>query len=379
MKHRFEVLDIFRGVFASLVVIFHMRGFADSPLVNNAFMDNADVFVDFFFVLSGFVITYSNENLETETALGEFLKKRFLRIYPLHLVMLISFVLIETFKHYLAGYIHINQPNNPNNNIYSFFTNLFLLNSVKMFGISDVTWNIPSWSISAEAISYLVFGLLVFTLNKFGFKRFRIEGYFLVVVLASLMIYLFTGWFEYLYTFDYGFLRGLIGFFTGALCFVYFREMKEFMGQVRKIIFDVAEPLILVVIAFAVYRSDIFKPLGFVYNSLFFMAVIIFSLERGWLSSLLKRSGFLKKVGTYSYSIYMTHALILSLFNIVFFRLLKMPPDAYTYMLFLNYYIIYKVSGWTYHNIEMRFNRRPEVKPPVISVTAPSQIPFSRP
>ncbi|GAB4039802.1 hypothetical protein GCM10028774_42330 [Spirosoma jeollabukense] len=85
------------------------------------------------------------------------------------------------------------------------------------------------------------------------------------------------------------------------------------------------------------------------------MAIYIFSFEKGAISILLRKSIFLKRVGMYSYSIYMTHALLLSLFNIVFIRILKFSPASYSYLFILNYYLIYKVSQWTYANVEMRF------------------------
>src|SRR5690349_5552566 len=99
MKDRFEVLDIFRGIFSAMVVFFHMSAFANTPVINNHFVDNSDLFVDFFFVLSGFVIAYSYREINGGDKLQQFLKKRWLRIYPLHLVMLLIFVVIEVTKH----------------------------------------------------------------------------------------------------------------------------------------------------------------------------------------------------------------------------------------------------------------------------------------
>lgn len=76
MKHRFEVLDIFRGIFASMVVFFHMCGFSNTIILNNSFILNSDLFVDFFFVLSGFVITYTHQSLARANDMKLFLKKK---------------------------------------------------------------------------------------------------------------------------------------------------------------------------------------------------------------------------------------------------------------------------------------------------------------
>jgi peptidoglycan/LPS O-acetylase OafA/YrhL len=103
--------------------------------------------------------------------------------------------------------------------------------------------------------------------------------------------------------------------------------------------------------------GDEFKSHGFIYEILFFVNVFIFAFEKGWMSALLKKPAILHQTGKYSYSIYMTHTLMLSLFNIVFIRVLKLPPSAYAYLFIPNYLLIYYVSAWTFKNIEMRFNQ----------------------
>ena len=131
MKERFAVLDIFRGVFSSLVVFFHLSAFSATPVINNKFVYNSDLFVDFFFVLSGFVIAYSYQFIKTGTELGKFYKKRFFRLYPLHLIVLLLFVAIELPKHFVSGYVHVNKVDNASNNTYTLLSNFFLINSVK--------------------------------------------------------------------------------------------------------------------------------------------------------------------------------------------------------------------------------------------------------
>ncbi|GAB3342669.1 acyltransferase [Larkinella ripae] len=357
IKHRFQVLDIFRGIFASMVVLFHLSPFAATPLLNNRFVDNSDMFVDFFFVLSGFVITYSYPKMRDAAEFGLFIKKRLLRIYPLHFILLFCFVIIENIKLYFASYIHINQPFNENNNILTFFTSLFLLNSVKFPGISDVSWNIPSWSISAEMISYVVFGGVLVAIFKAGYQSIKFIVFGNLPVLALLILIGITGRTELNYSFDYGFLRGLIGFFTGSVCFFVFSKIYPLLGKAKSSYFTILEITSLLILLFMIANGPVLKSIGYVYEGIFFCCILIFSFERGIISDQLKKSTLLKNIGTYSYSIYMTHTLILSLFNVIFIRLLKLPPSAYVYLVFVNYYLIYVVSKWTYQNIEMRFNK----------------------
>lgn len=354
-KHRFEGLDIFRGLFSGMVVLFHMSVFSDTVVINNNFVINSDLFVDFFFVLSGFVIAYSYRSIESVAALALFLKKRLFRIYPLHLVMLLVFLFTESVKHYLQPYIHINQLNNANNNLTSFLSSLFLLNSIKIKGITDVSWNIPSWSISAEMIAYIVYALATLLILSIGLYKKRI-WFFIVIILSSLtLLYALTQNFALNYSFDYGFLRGITGFFMGIICCNTFEYSYNYFQSFKTSFFHTCEVVSIALIVFFVSCGDVFKSFGFIYEILFFISILIFAFERGFVSALLLKSNFLKKMGKYSYSIYMTHALLLSLFNILFIRILKFDPSAYSYLFILNYILIYKVSARTYEHIEKRF------------------------
>ena len=355
MKHRFEVLDIFRGIFASMVVFFHMSAFSNTVILNNNFIYNSDLFVDFFFVLSGFVITYTHQRMSAAADMGSFYKKRFFRLYPLHIIMLIIFVGIESVKHLFVGHIQINQLNNANNTVFTFFSNLFLIHSVKLPGVTDVSWNIPSWSISAEMISYLLFGLVVWGIHKAHVYKARNVVYALVALGALAIFYSIRGDFDLTRSFDWGFLRAWIGFFIGAVCFNVFNDTRDKVIAKPTILFHILEVVMIVAMIAMVFNREYLKPYGYVYEILFFVSIYVFAFEKGFISALLKKSGFLKKVGTYSYSIYMTHALLLSLFNIAFIRLAKLPTSSYAYLFILNYALIYFVSQWSYKHIELRF------------------------
>lgn len=355
MKHRFEVLDIFRGLFASLVFLFHLGPFASTPILNNRFIENSDMFVDFFFVLSGFVIAYSYQSLADWAQFRLFLKKRVYRIYPLHFVMLLAFVGMEIAKNLLSPYIKVNNLVNPANNIDTFFTSLFLVNSTPVPGVNDVSWNIPSWSISAEMIAYLVFGSLVVYIHRTRRFGSRNAWYGLMIVLALTALWPVSNSFRISYSFNYGFLRGILGFFTGVLCFNLFSNTHVQVRTWSAAAFSAVEVISLALISLSIYYGDVIRPWGAVLEILFFVCIYTFSFEKGIISKGLKSIGILHKLGQYSYSIYMTHALLISLFNVLFIRILKFPPEAYAYLFVFNFALIYFVSAWTYKHIEMRF------------------------
>ena len=362
-KERFEVLDIFRGLFASMVIFYHLAPFADTWLLNNPLIKHSDLFVDFFFVLSGFVIAYKYSNLNTNTTFSNFLKRRFYRLYPLHIIMLLVFLCIEFSKHFLVGYVRINELNNPDNNPLTFAWSILMLNSVKLPGVHDVSWNIPSWSVSAEMIAYLFFGLLTVFLHQTTLTKQR-NLFYLIIICGTLgLIYLITDSGKLNYTYDYGFLRGIIGFFTGTLCQSAYLAIKERLKKRSSAFFNGGELLCVLLNVLMIYHGESLANKGVVFEILFFATILIFAFEQGIISRTLKKSSFLNKMGHRSYSIYLIHALFISLFNVLFIRILKFPPTAYSYLFIVNYLVIFIAAGWTYKNIEQRFMLKRKARP----------------
>ena len=102
-------------------VIANVNRFINLPENISRILDEGFIGVGFFFILSGFVLTYSYQNkiLTNTVSKKDFYIARFARIYPMHLLTLL-FVLIKSYV--------IFTPEIPFN-IGLFFTNLFLLQS----------------------------------------------------------------------------------------------------------------------------------------------------------------------------------------------------------------------------------------------------------
>ena len=97
MENRFVALESWRGIAACLVALFHLDAY--SHLYDVSFLRNSWLFVDFFFVLSGFIIAANYQKRLTEGfGLGRFLLLRLGRLYPLHLAMLVLFVAFAFLK-----------------------------------------------------------------------------------------------------------------------------------------------------------------------------------------------------------------------------------------------------------------------------------------
>ena len=82
-KPRFEVLDGLRGVAAIMVLLFHI--FETYSIVNKTplMIGHGYLAVDFFFLLSGFVIGYAYDDRWGRLSTREFFKRRIVRLHPM--------------------------------------------------------------------------------------------------------------------------------------------------------------------------------------------------------------------------------------------------------------------------------------------------------
>ncbi len=81
-KPRYEILDGLRGVAAILVILFHLlETYSTGPatqIINHGYLA-----VDFFFVLSGFVIGYAYDDRWGRMSTWSFFKRRLMRLHPM--------------------------------------------------------------------------------------------------------------------------------------------------------------------------------------------------------------------------------------------------------------------------------------------------------
>lgn len=81
-KPRYEILDGLRGVASVIVVIFHIfESYSAGPAYQ--FINHGYLAVDFFFVLSGFVIGYAYDDRWGKMTTWGFFKRRLVRLHPM--------------------------------------------------------------------------------------------------------------------------------------------------------------------------------------------------------------------------------------------------------------------------------------------------------
>src|SRR5688572_19588360 len=133
-RDRFVALDSWRGVCALLVALFHVP--IGGVMRDCALIANGYLFVDFFFVLSGFVIaTVYEDRLQDSKATWRFLLRRFGRLWPLHASVLAFLVLVSAIRGDLGM--------DGKHDIAAIWTNIAMLHGLGTE--TELTWNGPSW------------------------------------------------------------------------------------------------------------------------------------------------------------------------------------------------------------------------------------------
>ena len=304
----FGVLDSWRGIAALLVATFHLN--IMSPVYSLDFIRNSYLFVDFFFVLSGFVITHSYaDRLGTSEGVASFAIRRLGRLWPLHVVVLLAMVIVESGRAVSAarGTSFYNPPFSGATSLQSILTNLGFGQS---FGLEQrLTWNPPSWSICAEFWTYVVFAAAVVVGSTWLRRvRFATEGLLVGLLIGSVGILVLFARHGIDATYDLGFVRCIYGFLIGHFVYRLWRASSHL--DFRSVLLEVG-----VVIAAAYYVSTVgHTAYTFLAPLVFGVVVFVFAFEAGPVSRLMLNKGS-AWLGRISYSIYMWQAFII--FNFI--------------------------------------------------------------
>lgn len=349
-------LDSLRGLAATFVALRHANW--PNHLTTNNFIQHSGVFVDFFFVLSGIVISHVYNTIDTPAAFRLFFRRRFARLYPLQIATLLivaaGFLVLYLLSHKAWNSIsHIPQMQQLP---LKFVLNIFLLNAHSI-ARSD-GFNVPAWSIGAEFTCYTAYALICFY-----WSRGRNILFALLAIVGLLFMMSFK---DVLTSFqsDFGFVRGIVGFSLGALVYSSASRRSEPLPHAT-----LATVLLGAITLLAVTYSESFGwwatyCLPFLFAALLYLLMNPAPSVR---STLTIRP--LVLIGTLSYSIYMLHFLVRWLFGaiaIAFFHVKYQKshlvlPDTTGDILLVVYVISVFVASWlsyTYFEnpIRLRFH-----------------------
>lgn len=301
----FPALDGARGLGAMIVALYHAR--INSSVVDSPFVESGHLFLDFFFALSGFVIAANYQHRITSGGVAWiFLQQRFWRLYPLHLAVLGVYVGLELVEWlFLDGSMGGTAGNafTGTRSLQTLASNLVLLHSMGIH--DDLSWNFPSWSISTEFYAYVAFAIGMTLLGPPRIKWAALA----VAVSMPILLFVFNGPTIYA-TYDFGYLRCVYGFAVGVLIW----NLLMVIGQEGKLVFkrtavaNVAEILALVgmfgFMAFARGAITLLMPVVFA------VGIMLMTSGQGVCSRILSLRWMIL-LGTWSYSIYMWHFLLI--------------------------------------------------------------------
>jgi peptidoglycan/LPS O-acetylase OafA/YrhL len=259
--------------------------------------------VDFFFILSGFILSHAHgeELLLKRLSFRDFCIKRLARIYPLHVLTLALYVagiLVVMNADQFGAYAQYLQKYKDYLTTYSVIDNLLLTHG---WGFeSDLTFNKPSWSISSEWFAYLLFPFLIPVVA--GIKsRHLLSGavLFLIGVWVLTPFIVFHPMTEL--TFNFSVLRIVPEFILGMALYAFGRQYA--LTLPAKNLFYVCCALIMALSFFAV------SPIYFIC----LLGAVVYSAAEMCAQGY---DGFFSRripvyLGTISYAVYMVHFLVM--------------------------------------------------------------------
>lgn len=332
-----------------MMVFFHYDPRVIPEIISKNFIvQNSWIFVEFFFVLSGFIISYRYSFINNKNLFIHFIKKRIARLYPLLFYSVLVFFLLESIASFLFGHL-VNTKETFNEYLAQTLNSILMLNSTPffyLFGSNGVGTNPVTWSISSEMISYLIFGYVMLL------KKFK-DVMMIVLILTSII-------FRYYYfnlpptVLNLEFFRGIISFFIGVLIF------KTRRVKINSIFEYISVGLLLIQMYSMKYNLLDERFLEIVLlNIIFSLMIFVFVNSDGGITRVLN-SNILQYLGKISYSIYLNHLIVITVFHRIIFQILNISNNQINQILVFIFSIIITViySNLTYKFFEKKMSSK---------------------
>jgi peptidoglycan/LPS O-acetylase OafA/YrhL len=375
---KIDALTSLRFFAAALIVIGHSKGLFGIP---TGWLDRlpTDQGVTFFFVLSGFILTYVYPNIKNSADAHNFVIARVARIWPAHLAtFLLSLVMYPWAPAILkTGYGQL-----------AAVLNLALIQAWVPVQAIYFSFNAVSWSISVELFFYLNFIWLISNIETTWFRKllFSLIGAVSMIILSRFLNVPLHGINPFgvdgdglLYISP---LSRIFEFVFGMSAAVAFQRLRRSVLLTGKLATAIEITLVVTVIAlFFIEHSDWVKhglPVRLLPIELRFWLVrsgaaplyatmiVIFAFQSGVVSKKLS-SSILVLLGEISYSIYLLHQ-ILSVWVMSHPGLVGFIPPYVGYPLYLVATVLGSYAMWRFVErpcraaITKRLIRRPVVR-----------------
>lgn len=293
----------------------HYRNFKPFDLL----VGHGYLWVEFFFALSGFILTYVYGARALEFLRGrahrDFLIARLSRLYPLHLAMLLyilaMMLLLNGIAHATGTPSIYEEHYHPVVTWQTFIGNLFLVQAWNIF--PSLSWNGAAWFVSVEFFLCLIFPVYLIVARGGWLGAFGL----IAAGVAGLAILCFTGKHGLDITFHNGIFRGMGAFATGVGMCALYGKTKDFADGLPQWTHSLAQAAVLAWMGWGIFDNGWSHTPRDIYTVVPMLALVyVLSFDRGFAARFLQTRA-LTKLGEWSYAIYMGQTAWLQLIRFV--------------------------------------------------------------
>jgi len=339
-----------RGIAAIWVAMFHGYGMLPIdpgfPQAVRNMIQCGWVAVDLFFVLSGYVICYvhlSDFKRFSWSSTWHFWKLRLARIYPAHLVMTLAWLPVL-----IVATVVFPETLTPS--VREQFSGTALIAALTLtngWGLPHSEgWNGVSWSVGSEWFAYLTFPVLAILLNRIGTSRaaLLLAGTSMIVPLVLAIVV--NGGDHFMLPWSWAIVRVETAFILGSAIYLMNQRMNQRLSAAGLLIASVISIFIIAA------RGAPGLEIGAL---IVCFAVLIASLAKSpkigdWIFG----SRFLVFLGKISYSIYLSHYLVVVVLRHISEKIVRgaASPLQSSLMLVAYLVIIVVVGYWLFTAVE---------------------------
>jgi peptidoglycan/LPS O-acetylase OafA/YrhL len=342
-------MDGLRGVAAYAVIIFHVTG--------GEILPHSPLAVDFFFVLSGFVIAHAYaDRLRQGMRRRDFAIKRAIRLYPM-IILGTVFGTVSAIFRVLGGSSNAMP-----------VTNIAVAGILGAFAIPMVAnqppgaeifpLNDPEWSLFFELFANLIYVIIA--------RYLRLPHVIAIAVLSGIMLVIFgSHGGNHVESFYVGFSRVTFGFFVGVLVYEFWT--RNYLSRLRAPF----APLALLCLILMSLPRDLDWLVQLVDIPVFAAIVLASAYHRGTMRFARGKS----ILGALSYPLYILHWPIIYVGAVFGKKVLHLPPSADPVVHIMTVVAITIVAAVSSHYIDVpvrraltkMFDRKSTTPPPAAS------------
>lgn len=311
VENHYPAIDGMRGIACLMVILFHSVLFSRAVFGDAgyemyfSFMHLLQSGVDFFFVISGFLITgILMDTCNRKDALKTFYIRRSLRIFPLYYLILAVFAVYIVFTNIQK--------------LSDIIPYIFYLQNYSMAFRFDEFQNLShTWSLAIEEQFYILWPLIFLFCYRHSVKRAVLLCLLcLIISIVSRVVLKDIGHLKWVYTAVFAHMDGLV---LGALGSILLKHYKETLVLLRPcLLWGALISIFLVILDYVFFEQT--SILGFMHVfciSLFYLCVILISVTSDNVSTVnrmfsMKPFRFLGKI---SYGSYVVHAPVMIWFT----------------------------------------------------------------